>query len=52
MAALKRDLYGEITGSLAQDPDWDDVIPIPQNEPEGALAQIAYPDDYAEGTSV
>jgi protein farnesyltransferase/geranylgeranyltransferase type-1 subunit alpha len=52
MAALKRDLYGEITGSLAQDPEWDDVIPIPQNEPEGALAQIAYPDDYAEGTSV
>lgn len=51
MAALKRDLYGEITGSLAQDPEWDDVIPIPQNEPEGALAQIAYPDDYAEGTS-
>ncbi|KLP20206.1 related to geranylgeranyltransferase type I alpha subunit (RAM2) [Fusarium fujikuroi] len=51
MAALKRDLYGEITGSLAQDPEWDDVIPIPQNEPEGALAQIAYPDDYAEAVS-
>jgi protein farnesyltransferase/geranylgeranyltransferase type-1 subunit alpha len=51
MAALKRDLYGEITGALAQDPEWDDVIPIPQNEPEDALAQIAYPDDYAEGTS-
>ena len=49
MAALKRDLYGEITGSLAKDPEWDDVIPIPQDEPEGALAQIAYPDDYAEG---
>ncbi|KAF4453024.1 hypothetical protein F53441_4255 [Fusarium austroafricanum] len=51
MAALKRDLYGEITGTLAQDPEWDDVIPIPQNEPEGALAQIAYPDDYAEAVS-
>ncbi|KAI5461639.1 hypothetical protein BGZ63DRAFT_356313 [Mariannaea sp. PMI_226] len=51
MAALKRDLYGEITGSLAKDPEWDDVIPIPQNEPEGALAQIAYPDDYAEAVS-
>ena len=51
MAALKRELYGEITGTLAKDPEWDDVIPIPQNEPEGALAQIAYPDDYAEGTS-
>lgn len=49
MANLKRDLYGEFTGSLAKDPLWDDVIPIPQDEPEGALAQIAYPDDYAEG---
>ena len=49
MANLRRELYGEQTGSLAQDPVWDDVIPIPQNEPEGALAQIAYPDDYAEG---
>ncbi|CAM1507912.1 Fc.00g047600.m01.CDS01 [Cosmosporella sp. VM-42] len=51
MAALKRDLYGDITGSLAKDPEWDDVIPIPQDEPEGALAQIAYPDDYAEAVS-
>ncbi|KAH6987929.1 hypothetical protein BKA56DRAFT_577940 [Ilyonectria sp. MPI-CAGE-AT-0026] len=51
MAALKRDLYGEITGTLAKDPEWDDVIPIPQDEPEGALAQIAYPDDYAEAVS-
>ncbi|KAF5012977.1 hypothetical protein FDECE_984 [Fusarium decemcellulare] len=51
MAALKRDLYGEITGTLAQDPEWDDVIPIPQDEPEDALAQIAYPDDYAEAVS-
>ena len=50
MASLRRELYGEYTGSLAQDPTWDDVIPIPQNEPEGALAKIAYPDDYAEGT--
>ena len=38
-----------VSGSLAQDPTWDDVIPIPQNEAEGALAQIAYPEDYAEG---
>lgn len=51
MAALKKDLYGTITGSLANDPEWDDVIPIPQNEFEGALAQIAYPDDYAEAVS-
>ncbi len=51
MAALKRELYGEIVGSLAGDPEWDDVIPIANEEPEGALAQIAYPDDYAEGRS-
>lgn len=49
MAALEKDLYGTYTGSLLQDPAWDDVIPIPQNEPPNALAQIAYPDDYAEG---
>jgi protein farnesyltransferase/geranylgeranyltransferase type-1 subunit alpha len=49
MAELKRDLYGEITGSLALDPEWDDVIPIPQNEAEDALAKIAYADEYAEG---
>ncbi|KAK2608750.1 CAAX geranylgeranyltransferase alpha subunit [Conoideocrella luteorostrata] len=49
MAALKRELYGEITGSLANDPEWDDVIPIPHSEPNDALAKIAYPDDYAEG---
>lgn len=51
MAALQRDLYGTITGSLANDPEWDDVIPIPQNQIEGELAEIAYPDDYAEGMS-
>lgn len=51
MAALKKDLYGKFTGLLAKDPLWDDVIPIPQNETEGALAQIAYPEDYAEGSS-
>lgn len=50
MAALNKDLYGEFTGFLAKDPLWDDVIPIPQHETEGALAQIAYPEDYAEGS--
>lgn len=49
MAALTRELYGQIAGPLANDPDWDDVVPIPQHEPEDALAKIAYPDDYAEG---
>lgn len=52
MSSLRRDLYGEQTGTLAQDPTWDDVIPIPLDEPEGALAQIAYPEDYAEGRTV
>lgn len=51
MSALRKELYGQITGSLANDPEWDDVIPIPHSEPADALAQIAYPDDYAEGGS-
>ncbi|KAI1503648.1 hypothetical protein F5X99DRAFT_375088 [Biscogniauxia marginata] len=51
MAALKNELYGDKTASYALDPDWDDVTPIPQVEPEGALAAIAYPEDYAESMS-
>ncbi|GFP55548.1 protein farnesyltransferase/ geranylgeranyltransferase type-1 subunit alpha [Trichoderma asperellum] len=51
MAVLKRELYGEIPGPLANDPEWDDVIPIPQEESQDALARIAYPDDYAEAVS-
>ena len=50
MAALNAELYGERSGPYANDPEWDDVVPIPAEEPEGALAAIAYPDDYAEGT--
>jgi protein farnesyltransferase/geranylgeranyltransferase type-1 subunit alpha len=49
MAALRQDLYGERAGRYAGDPQWDDVVPIPQDEPEKALAAIAYPKDYAEG---
>lgn len=49
MATLSNELYGRQVGALAQDTVWDDVIPIPLNEPEDALAQIAYPDNYAEG---
>lgn len=49
MATLRSELYGELVGSLARDPAWDDVVPIPLNEPVNALAAIAYPDDYAEG---
>lgn len=50
MAALKMELYGQGMGKFAQNPEWDDVEPIPQDEPEKALAAIAYPTDYAEGT--
>lgn len=50
MANLNSELYGVRTGPYANDPEWDDVVPIPAEEPEGALAAIAYPDDYAEGT--
>jgi len=51
MAALKKDLYGELTAKLVQDPVYDDIIPIPMEEPESALARIAYPDFYAEAIS-
>lgn len=49
MANLRNELYGEVAGPYVNDPEWDDVVPIPQDEPEGALAAIAYPEDYAEG---
>jgi protein farnesyltransferase/geranylgeranyltransferase type-1 subunit alpha len=48
MAAMKQHLYGQHTGPYARDPEWDDVAPLPAEEPEGALAAIAYPEDYAE----
>ncbi|XXH00625.1 hypothetical protein Hte_006973 [Hypoxylon texense] len=48
MADLQQDLYSVKTDPYALDPEWDDVVPIPQVEPEGALAAIAYPDEYAE----
>lgn len=32
------------------DPMWDDVAPIPQDDGENPLAAIAYSDEYAEGT--
>lgn len=55
MAALKRELYGGGVGKegrLAMDPEWDDVVPVVLEEPEGALAAIAYPEEYAEGELV
>lgn len=51
IAALRMELYGERTGAYGTDPDWDDVIPMPVEDGEGALAAIAYPEDYAEGLS-
>ncbi|KAL2151872.1 hypothetical protein VTH82DRAFT_5056 [Thermothelomyces myriococcoides] len=51
MAALRSELYGGVAakaGKLAADPEWDDVQPVLVEEPEGALAAIAYPADYAE----
>ncbi|KAF3348088.1 Malic acid transport protein [Verticillium dahliae VDG2] len=48
MAELKEALYGEKMGPYATDPDWDDVVPVSSDEPEGSLAAIAYPEHYAE----
>jgi protein farnesyltransferase/geranylgeranyltransferase type-1 subunit alpha len=39
-------------GKYEGNPVWDDVVPIPQDDGEGALAQIAYTDEYAEGMSI
>jgi len=36
-------------GQYEGDPEWDDVVPIPQDDGEGALAQIAYTEEYSEG---
>lgn len=51
MARLNKDLYNDRGSAYSTDPEWDDVVPIPAVEPEGALAAIAYPDDYAEAMS-
>ncbi|RDW68448.1 hypothetical protein BP5796_09105 [Coleophoma crateriformis] len=42
------DLRGKAMGRYESDPTWDDVKPIPQDDGEGALAQIAYTDEYSE----
>jgi len=49
IAALRMELYGQRSDPYSEDPAWDDVVPIPVQEPEGALAAIAYPEYYAEG---
>ncbi|CAL3963184.1 unnamed protein product, partial [Diplocarpon coronariae] len=35
-------------GLYEGDPDWDDVVPLAQDDGAGALAAIAYTDEYAE----
>ncbi|KAE8452417.1 hypothetical protein EG329_000319 [Mollisiaceae sp. DMI_Dod_QoI] len=45
---LLGNLRGKKMGRYEGDPEWDDVIPIPQDDGEGALAAIAYTDEYAE----
>lgn len=49
IAQLRMELYGTRTDPFALDPAWDDITPLPQEDPEGALAAIAYPEHYAEG---
>lgn len=54
MAQLRKDLYGEkgglrMSAKFGLDPEWDDVVPVPHEESEIALAAIAYPAEYAEG---
>ena len=49
----RRKLIGQFQGRRMgiydSDPEWDDVIPIPQDDGENPLAAIAYTDEYAEG---
>ena len=53
IAALRNELYGDaMPGRYALDPVWDDVAPVPAEEPEAALAAITYRADYAEGWSL
>ncbi|KAI2621557.1 prenyltransferase alpha subunit [Xylaria nigripes] len=51
MANIRNELYGITINPYANDPEWDDIVPIPQDDPDGALAAIAYSDDYAEAMS-
>ncbi|KKA27859.1 hypothetical protein TD95_003248 [Thielaviopsis punctulata] len=51
MAPTKEELYAPQTIDLSDDPVWEDVPPIPTEEPEGSLASIAYPPKYAEASA-
>lgn len=42
-------LRGRAMGRYEGNPEWDDIVPIAQVEGEGALSQIAYTEEYAEG---
>ncbi|PBP15597.1 farnesyltransferas-like protein [Diplocarpon rosae] len=46
---LLGNLQGRRMGIYEGDPHWDDVVPLSQDDGEGALAAIAYTDEYAEG---
>lgn len=48
---LLGNLSGKRMGRYEGDPVWDDVVPVAQVDGEGALAQIAYSEEYAEGMS-
>lgn len=48
---LLGNLQGRRMGIYERDPVWDNVIPLAQDDGEGALAAIAYTDEYAEGQS-
>ncbi|KKF96176.1 Protein farnesyltransferase/geranylgeranyltransferase type-1 subunit alpha [Ceratocystis platani] len=51
MAGLNENLYGQQKITFSDDPIWEDVPPIPAEEPEGSLAAIAFPPKYAEATA-
>ncbi|RKF59023.1 Protein farnesyltransferase/geranylgeranyltransferase type-1 subunit alpha [Erysiphe neolycopersici] len=44
-------LKGKKIRTYEDDPNWDDVIPIPQEDSERALAAITYTDEYSEAMS-
>ncbi len=46
---LRGHLEGKKMGRYEGNPQWDDVVPIPQDDGEDALAAIAYTEEYAEG---
>ena len=37
--------------TYSHDPGWEDIIPLPQDDGDNPLAQIAYTDEYSEAMS-